>query len=143
MKMPIPVKIIITGYTVLALGVFLVCAYAAYLGFNIDASTFTDFQRGFVEGLGYNQYNFSSGASGEFAGRFAPTVLACLLSIFAILRRMSGLFAIVFIIDALLFTGGIGYILKIIVIGLLAVPSSRSYFKKEPTIEENIIADTA
>ena len=130
MKKPIPIKIIICGYSILALVIVLISAYAAYIGVIIETSTLSDVQRAFVKGVGYNQYNFSSGAAGDFAGKFAPVLLVSLLSIFSVLRRMPGLFALVFVVDALLFTGGLGYLLKIIVIGLLAVPSSRSYFKK-------------
>ena len=136
MKRPIPLKIVIAAYSILSLLIFAASAYASYVGWVADHGSLTEYQKGFISGMGFDAKTFRLADAGSYAGTMAPTFLVALLSILCLLRRWIGAFFIIFAIDAVLFTGGIGYVFKFVTLALLLTPSSQKHFKKVKTVNE-------
>ncbi len=132
MKKPIPIKIVIFAYSLIAVLIFLSSIYAMYIGWAADNGNLSEYQSGFVQGMGFNPATFSFNDSAVYAGRMGPTFLIALLCILCLLKRWISAFVIIFIVDALLFTSSIGYLFKIITVVLLLLPPSRKYFANKP-----------
>lgn len=133
MKRPLPIKIVIFSYSLLALLIPLLIAYAAYVGLMAERGTLTLFQTGFISGVGFEQSEYTVQHSGAVAGVFLFPFLISITCIVCLLKKWQVAFFIVFVFDALLFVSGIGYLLKIITFALLLAPSSQAYFKKAAT----------
>jgi len=143
MKRPIPVKILIASYGLLTIGITVAICFSAYVGWVAENGSLSDYQVGFVQGMGFNEYSYSLSEAGIYAGRMGPTLLTGLLCLFFLLRNMPNLFLAVFALDALLLTSGGAYILKVVVLILFFIPVSQAYFKTDkqskPTDEmENV-----
>jgi len=137
MKRPIPVKIVIFAYAAVALLIIVASTYATYVGWVAENSTLSEYQIGFIQGMGFDPSTFRLSDSGAYSGAMAPTLLMSLLSFICLLKRWINVFFVLFILDAILFTGGIGYLFKVITAALLLAPSSHKYFKNKPTENTN------
>ena len=131
MERPVPVKIVIFAYGALALFIIVASAYATYLGWIAENGTLSEYQSGFIKGMGFDLSTFGISDSGAYAGAMAPALLISLISLVFILKRWIIAFFVIFSLDAILFTGGIGYLFKIITAVLLLIPSSQDYFKNQ------------
>lgn len=134
---PLALKIMILSYALL--GVILTCVviYSFYLFTSTGLADMSLLKLSFMKGIGLDYTNYSSHEMSVFVAEILPTLLTGYFCAIFLYFAKPSLFGIVFILDAIAFTSGFGYITKVIVFCMIYLPSTQSYFKTMKTLKED------